>query len=90
MAGGLVQVMVVVQFGSRARPTEPEIPFGKLRAGSCPAGENAGRRDDAGVKISFIYFTPCLRLISRENSVKKFSSAPYPACPTIPHTPFFQ
>ena len=25
-----------------------DIPFGKLRAGSRPAGENAGLRDDAG------------------------------------------
>jgi hypothetical protein len=26
-----------------------EIPFGKLRAGSRPAGENAGLRNDAGI-----------------------------------------
>jgi hypothetical protein len=38
---------VVVQLGLRVRPVKPEIPFGKLRAGSRPAGENAGLRDDA-------------------------------------------
>lgn len=30
------------------------------------------------------YFTPCFRLISCANSVTKFSSVPYPSCPTIP------
>jgi hypothetical protein len=32
----------------RERPSSREIPFGKLRAGSRPAGEDAGLRDDAG------------------------------------------
>jgi len=34
------------------QPVAREVPFDKLRAGSRPAGENAGLRDDAGLRLT--------------------------------------